>query len=111
MRAQHVLIFDDLPKQADAYRAVLPAAPPHLAGARGLPGSDAFYLALASLSSRRCAKPLDELGAGSMTGLPIVETKANDVSRVHPDRQRHLHHRRSVLPGVRPLQRRSARAR
>src|SRR3954470_10419332 len=78
---KHVLIiFDDLSKQADAYRAVslLLLRPP---GREAYPG-DVFYLHSRLLE--RCAKLSDELGAGSMTGLPIVETKANDVSAYIP---------------------------
>src|SRR6186713_305716 len=74
---KHVLIiFDDLTKQAEAYRAVslLLRRPP---GREAYPG-DVFYLHSRLLE--RCAKLSDELGAGSMTGLPIIETKANDVS-------------------------------
>ncbi|WP_407317066.1 F0F1 ATP synthase subunit alpha [Isoptericola halotolerans] len=78
---KHVLIiFDDLSKQADAYRAVslLLRRPP---GREAYPG-DVFYLHSRLLE--RCAKLSDELGAGSMTGLPIIETKANDVSAFIP---------------------------
>lgn len=78
---KHVLIvFDDLSKQADAYRAVslLLRRPP---GREAYPG-DVFYLHSRLLE--RCAKLSDELGGGSMTGLPIVETKANDVSAYIP---------------------------
>ncbi|MBG6189780.1 F-type H+-transporting ATPase subunit alpha [Arthrobacter sp. CAN_A212] len=78
---KHVLvIFDDLSKQAEAYRAVslLLRRPP---GREAYPG-DVFYLHSRLLE--RCAKLSDELGAGSMTGLPIVETKANDVSAFIP---------------------------
>jgi F-type H+/Na+-transporting ATPase subunit alpha len=78
---KHVLIvFDDLSKQAEAYRAVslLLRRPP---GREAYPG-DVFYLHSRLLE--RCAKLSDELGAGSMTGLPIVETKANDISAYIP---------------------------
>ena len=78
---KHVLIvFDDLTKQAEAYRAVslLLRRPP---GREAYPG-DVFYLHSRLLE--RCAKLSDELGSGSMTGLPIVETKANDVSAFIP---------------------------
>jgi F-type H+-transporting ATPase subunit alpha len=78
---KHVLIvFDDLSKQAEAYRAVslLLRRPP---GREAYPG-DVFYLHSRLLE--RCAKLSDELGAGSMTGLPIVETKANDISAFIP---------------------------
>lgn len=80
-RGKHVLIvFDDLSKQAEAYRAVslLLRRPP---GREAYPG-DVFYLHSRLLE--RCAKLSDELGAGSMTGLPIIETKANDVSAYIP---------------------------
>ncbi len=78
---KHVLIvFDDLSKQADAYRAIslLLRRPP---GREAFPG-DVFYLHSRLLE--RCAKLSDELGGGSMTGLPIIETKANDVSAFIP---------------------------
>ena len=78
---KHVLIvFDDLSKQAEAYRAVslLLRRPP---GREAYPG-DVFYLHSRLLE--RCAKLSDEMGAGSMTGLPIIETKANDVSAYIP---------------------------
>jgi F-type H+-transporting ATPase subunit alpha len=78
---KHVLIvFDDLSKQAEAYRAVslLLRRPP---GREAYPG-DVFYLHSRLLE--RCAKLSDELGGGSMTGLPIIETKGNDVSAYIP---------------------------
>ncbi len=78
---KHVLIvFDDLTKQAEAYRAVslLLRRPP---GREAYPG-DVFYLHSRLLE--RCAKLSDDMGAGSMTGLPIIETKANDVSAFIP---------------------------
>ena len=78
---KHVLIiFDDLSKQAEAYRAVslLLRRPP---GREAYPG-DVFYLHSRLLE--RCAKLSDELGGGSMTGLPIIETKANDVGAFIP---------------------------
>ncbi len=80
-QGKHVLIvFDDLTKQADAYRAIslLLRRPP---GREAFPG-DVFYLHSRLLE--RCAKLSDELGAGSLTGLPIIETKANDVSAYIP---------------------------
>ncbi len=80
-QGQHVLIvFDDLSKQAEAYRAVslLLRRPP---GREAYPG-DVFYLHSRLLE--RCAKLSDAMGAGSMTGLPIIETKANDVSAYIP---------------------------
>jgi F-type H+-transporting ATPase subunit alpha len=78
---QHVLIvFDDLSKQAEAYRSVslLLRRPP---GREAYPG-DVFYLHSRLLE--RCAKLSDELGGGSMTGLPIIETKGNDISAFIP---------------------------
>ncbi|KTF04366.1 MULTISPECIES: F0F1 ATP synthase subunit alpha [Trueperella] len=80
-QGKHVLIiFDDLSKQAEAYRSLslLLRRPP---GREAYPG-DVFYLHSRLLE--RCAKLSDELGAGSMTGLPIIETKANDVSAYIP---------------------------
>ncbi|MCL2802407.1 MAG: F0F1 ATP synthase subunit alpha [Micrococcales bacterium] len=80
-QGKHVLIvFDDLSKQAEAYRAVslLLRRPP---GREAYPG-DVFYLHSRLLE--RCAKLSDEMGSGSMTGLPIIETKANDVSAYIP---------------------------
>jgi F-type H+-transporting ATPase subunit alpha len=78
---KHVLIvFDDLSKQADAYRAIslLLRRPP---GREAFPG-DVFYLHSRLLE--RCAKLSKDLGGGSMTGLPIIETKGNDVSAFIP---------------------------
>jgi F-type H+/Na+-transporting ATPase subunit alpha len=78
---KHVLIvFDDLTKQAEAYRAVslLLRRPP---GREAYPG-DVFYLHSRLLE--RCAKLSDDLGGGSMTGLPIIETKASDISAYIP---------------------------
>ncbi len=78
---KHVLIvFDDLSKQAEAYRAVslLLRRPP---GREAYPG-DVFYLHSRLLE--RCAKLSDELGGGSMTGLPLIETQANDISAYIP---------------------------
>jgi len=80
-QGKHVLIvFDDLSKQAEAYRAVslLLRRPP---GREAYPG-DVFYLHSRLLE--RCAKLSDELGGGSMTGLPFIETKGNDVSAYIP---------------------------
>jgi F-type H+-transporting ATPase subunit alpha len=73
-------VFDDLTKQAEAYRAIslLLRRPP---GREAYPG-DVFYLHSRLLE--RCAKLSDELGGGSMTGLPIIETKANDISAYIP---------------------------
>jgi F-type H+-transporting ATPase subunit alpha len=75
-----LIIFDDLSKQAEAYRAVslLLRRPP---GREAYPG-DVFYLHSRLLE--RCAKLSDELGGGSLTGLPIIETKANDISAYIP---------------------------
>jgi F-type H+-transporting ATPase subunit alpha len=75
-----LIVFDDLTKQAEAYRAVslLLRRPP---GREAYPG-DVFYLHSRLLE--RCAKLSDELGAGSLTGLPIVETKGNDISAYIP---------------------------
>jgi F-type H+-transporting ATPase subunit alpha len=78
---KHVLIvFDDLTKQAEAYRAVslLLRRPP---GREAYPG-DVFYLHSRLLE--RCAKLSDDLGGGSMTGLPMIETKAGDISAYIP---------------------------
>ena len=78
---QHALvIFDDLTKQAVAYREIslLLRRPP---GREAFPG-DVFYLHSRLLE--RCAKLSDELGGGSLTGLPVIETKANDVSAYIP---------------------------
>jgi F-type H+-transporting ATPase subunit alpha len=74
------VIFDDLSKQAVAYREIslLLRRPP---GREAYPG-DVFYLHSRLLE--RCAKLSDELGGGSLTGLPIIETKANDVSAYIP---------------------------
>jgi F-type H+/Na+-transporting ATPase subunit alpha len=80
-QGKHVLIvFDDLSKQAEAYRAIslLLRRPP---GREAYPG-DVFYLHSRLLE--RCAKLSDEMGGGSMTGLPIIETKENDISAYIP---------------------------
>ncbi|HEX6356329.1 F0F1 ATP synthase subunit alpha [Actinophytocola sp.] len=80
-QGKHVLIvFDDLTKQAEAYRAIslLLRRPP---GREAFPG-DVFYLHSRLLE--RCAKLSDDLGAGSLTGLPVIETKANDISAYIP---------------------------
>ncbi|WP_141581739.1 F0F1 ATP synthase subunit alpha [Actinomadura sp. WMMA1423] len=80
-QGKHVLIiFDDLSKQAEAYRAVslLLRRPP---GREAYPG-DVFYLHSRLLE--RCAKLSDDMGGGSMTGLPIIETKGSDVSAYIP---------------------------
>jgi F-type H+-transporting ATPase subunit alpha len=75
-----LIIFDDLSKQAEAYREIslLLRRPP---GREAYPG-DVFYLHSRLLE--RCAKLSDPLGGGSLTGLPIVETKGNDVSAYIP---------------------------
>ena len=99
-QGQHVLIiFDDLSKQAEAYRAVslLLRRPP---GREAYPG-DVFYLHSRLLE--RCAKLSDELGGGSMTGLPIIETKANDVSAYIPTNVISITDGQ-MLPRVRPVQ-------
>jgi len=78
---KHVLIvFDDLSKQAEAYRAIslLLRRPP---GREAYPG-DVFYLHSRLLE--RCAKLSDDLGGGSMTGFPIIETRGNDISAYIP---------------------------
>jgi F-type H+-transporting ATPase subunit alpha len=80
-KGEHALvIFDDLSKQAVAYREIslLLRRPP---GREAYPG-DVFYLHSRLLE--RCAKLSDELGGGSLTGLPIVETKAGDVAAYIP---------------------------
>jgi F-type H+-transporting ATPase subunit alpha len=80
-QGQHALVmFDDLSKQAVAYREIslLLRRPP---GREAYPG-DVFYLHSRLLE--RCAKLSDELGAGSLTGLPVIETKANDISAYIP---------------------------
>ena len=80
-KGQHALVmFDDLSKQAVAYREIslLLRRPP---GREAYPG-DVFYLHSRLLE--RCAKLSDELGGGSLTGLPVIETKANDISAYIP---------------------------
>ena len=91
---EHALVvYDDLSKQAEAYRqlSLLLRRPP---GREAYPG-DVFYLHSRLLE--RAAKLNDERGAGSLTALPIIETKARRRLRLHPD-QRHLDHRRPDLP-------------
>ena len=93
---QHALIiYDDLSKQAVAYRqlSLLLRRPP---GREAFPG-DIFYNHSRLLE--RSAKLSDDLGAGSLTALPIIETQAGDVSAD----QRYLHHRRPGLPGAQPV--------
>ena len=78
---EHALaVYDDLSKQAEAYRqmSLLLRRPP---GREAYPG-DVFYLHSRLLE--RAAKLSDELGAGSMTALPVIETKAGDVSAFIP---------------------------
>lgn len=80
-QGNHVLIiYDDLTKQAEAYRSIslLLRRPP---GREAYPG-DVFYLHSRLLE--RAAKLSDEEGKGSMTALPIIETKANDVGAFIP---------------------------
>ncbi|MBM3674029.1 MAG: F0F1 ATP synthase subunit alpha [Actinobacteria bacterium] len=75
-----LIVYDDLSKQAESYRqlALLLRRPP---GREAYPG-DVFYLHSRLLE--RAAKLSDELGAGSLTALPIIETKAGDVSAYIP---------------------------
>ena len=75
-----LIIYDDLSKQAEAYRtlSLLLRRPP---GREAYPG-DVFYLHSRLLE--RAAKLSDELGGGSLTALPIVETKAGDISAYIP---------------------------
>jgi len=80
-QGEHALVvYDDLSKQATAYRtlSLLLRRPP---GREAYPG-DVFYLHSRLLE--RAAKLSDELGAGSLTALPIIETKGNDVSAYIP---------------------------
>ncbi|MFZ8998553.1 MAG: F0F1 ATP synthase subunit alpha [Ilumatobacteraceae bacterium] len=79
--SEHALIvYDDLSKQAEAYRqmSLLLRRPP---GREAYPG-DVFYLHSRLLE--RAAKLSDENGAGSLTALPVIETKAGDVSAYIP---------------------------
>jgi len=75
-----LVVYDDLSKQAEAYRGIslLLRRPP---GREAYPG-DVFYLHSRLLE--RAAKLSDQLGAGSLTALPIIETKAGDVSAYIP---------------------------
>jgi F-type H+-transporting ATPase subunit alpha len=78
---EHALIvYDDLSKQAEAYRqlSLLLRRPP---GREAYPG-DVFYLHSRLLE--RAAKLSDEMGAGSLTALPVIETKAGDISAYIP---------------------------
>jgi F-type H+/Na+-transporting ATPase subunit alpha len=103
---QHALIvYDDLSKQAVAYRqlSLLMRRPP---GREAFPG-DVFYCHSRLLE--RSAKLSDELGGGSLTSLPIIETQEGEVSAYIPN-QRDLDYRWPDLPAARPvLQRRSSR--
>ena len=96
-----LVIYDDLSKHADAYRnmSLIIRRPP---GREAYPG-DVFYLHSRLLE--RAARLNEDYGGGSLTALPIIETKANDVSGLH-SHERHLDHRWADLPGDRPLQRR-----
>ena len=99
-QGKHVLIvFDDLTKQAEAYRAIslLLRRPP---GREAYPG-DVFYLHSRLLE--RCAKLSDELGARLDDRSADHRDQGQRHLGLHPD-QRHLDHRRPVLPGVRPVQ-------
>ena len=75
-----LIVYDDLSKQAVAYRelSLLLKRPP---GREAYPG-DVFYLHSRLLE--RAAKLEDELGGGSMTALPIIETQAGDISAYIP---------------------------
>ncbi|HEX7168751.1 MAG TPA: F0F1 ATP synthase subunit alpha, partial [Acidimicrobiales bacterium] len=75
-----LIIYDDLSKQADAYRAIslLLRRPP---GREAYPG-DVFYLHSRLLE--RAAKLADHMGGGSLTALPVIETKAGDISAYIP---------------------------
>ncbi len=80
-KGDHALVvYDDLSKQAEAYRQIslLLRRPP---GREAYPG-DVFYLHSRLLE--RAAKLSDELGGGSLTALPIIETKAGDISAYIP---------------------------
>ncbi len=103
-QGKHVLIvFDDLSKQAEAYRAVslLLRRPP---GREAYPG-DVFYLHSRLLE--RCAKLSDALGGGSMTGPADHRNEGKRRVGLHSD-ERHFDHRRPDLPAVRPVQREPA---
>ena len=97
---RHALcVYDDLTKHAYAYRqmSLLLRRPP---GREAYPG-DVFYLHSRLLE--RAVKLNDDLGGGSLTALPVIETQAGDVIRVHPD-ERDLDHRRADLPRVEAVQ-------
>ena len=87
-----LIVYDDLTKHAWAYRqmSLLLRRP---AGREAYPG-DVFYLHSRLLE--RAARLAPEFGGGSITALPVIETQAGDVSRLHTH-QRHLHHRRPDL--------------
>ena len=100
-----VIIYDDLSKQAVAYRQMSLLAAPS-AGPRSLSGRRVLS---ARRLLERAAKMNEDNGAGSLTALPVIETQANDDVGLHPD-QRDLDHRRPDLPRNRPvLSRASAR--
>ena len=94
-----VCFYDDLSKHAQAYREIslLLRRPP---GREAYPG-DVFFLHSRLLE--RAAKLSDELGAGSLTALPVIETQAGDVSAYIPDK-RDFDHRRPDLSGSGPVQ-------
>ena len=96
-----LIIYDDLSKHATAYRtlSLLLRRPP---GREAYPG-DVFYLHSRLLE--RAARLSDELGGGSLTALPIIETQAGECFRLYSDK-RYFHHRRSDLPGDGDVQRR-----
>ena len=93
-----VIIYDDLSKQAVAYRqmSLLLRRPP---GREAYPG-DVFYLHSRLLE--RAAKLNKDNGSGSLTALPIIETQAERRLRLYPD-QRDFDHRRPDLPGDGPV--------
>ena len=94
-----LIVYDDLSKHAVAYRALsllLDRSP----GREAYPG-DVFYLHSRLLE--RAARLSDEIGGGSITALPIVETQAGDVSAYIPTNIISFDHRRPDIPGVRPL--------
>jgi len=94
-----ICFYDDLSKHAQSYREIslLLRRPP---GREAFPG-DVFFLHSRLLE--RAAKLNDELGAGSLTALPVIETQAGDIFRLYSDK-RDFHHRRPDFPGSRPLQ-------
>ena len=94
-----LIVYDDLSKHATAYRtlSLLLKRPP---GREAYPG-DVFYLHSRLLE--RAARLSDELGGGSLTALPIIETQAGDVSAYIPTNV-YFHHRRTDLSGNRDVQ-------